>query len=58
MISSQHCLAQTRILATRSRYREVVDAISAAAAELTVGDLRDPATEIGPLVARAPAAAG
>ena len=51
MMSGQHCLAQTRILAHRSRYREVVDAISGAAAELTVGDPRDPATEVGPLVA-------
>jgi betaine-aldehyde dehydrogenase len=51
MMSGQHCLAQTRILAHRSRYRETVDAISQAAAELTVGDPHDPATEVGPLVA-------
>src|ERR687883_559971 len=51
MMSGQHCLAQTRILAHRSRYREVVDAISQAAAELTVGDPHDPSTEAGPLVA-------
>jgi aldehyde dehydrogenase (NAD+) len=51
MMSGQHCLAQTRILAHRSRYREIVDAISHAAAELTVGDPHDPSTEVGPLVA-------
>jgi betaine-aldehyde dehydrogenase len=51
MMSGQHCLAQTRILAHHSRYREVVDAISQAAAELTVGDPHDPVTEVGPLVA-------
>jgi betaine-aldehyde dehydrogenase len=51
MMSGQHCLAQTRILAHRSRYRQVVDAVSEAAAALTVGDPYDPATEVGPLVA-------
>jgi aldehyde dehydrogenase (NAD+) len=51
MMSGQQCLAQTRILAQRSRYGEIVDAISQAAAELRVGDPHDPATEVGPLVA-------
>jgi betaine-aldehyde dehydrogenase len=51
MMSGQHCLAQTRILAQRSRYREIVDAISQAAAGLTIGDPHEPATEVGPLVA-------
>jgi aldehyde dehydrogenase (NAD+) len=51
MMSGQHCLAQTRILAHRSRYQEIVDAISQAAAELRVGDPHDPSTEVGPLVA-------
>ena len=51
MMSGQHCLAQTRILAHRSRYQEIVDAISQAAAQMTVGDPHDPATEVGPLVA-------
>jgi len=51
MMSGQHCLAQTRILAHRSRYQQVVDAISQAAAQLTIGDPHDPATEVGPLVA-------
>jgi aldehyde dehydrogenase (NAD+) len=51
MMSGQQCLAQTRILAHRSRYREVVDAITAAAAGLRVGDPHEPDTEVGPLVA-------
>jgi aldehyde dehydrogenase (NAD+) len=51
MMSGQHCLAQTRILAHRSRYQQTVDAISQAASALTVGDPHDPATEVGPLVA-------
>jgi betaine-aldehyde dehydrogenase len=51
MMSGQQCLAQTRILAQRSRCGEIVDAISQAAAELCVGDPHDPATEVGPLVA-------
>jgi aldehyde dehydrogenase (NAD+) len=51
MMSGQQCMAQTRILAHRSRYQQVVDALSKAAAQLTVGDPHDPATEVGPLVA-------
>src|SRR5919106_1014308 len=51
MMSGQHCMAQTRILAHRSRYQEIVDAISQAAAEMRVGDPHDPSTEVGPLVA-------
>jgi aldehyde dehydrogenase (NAD+) len=51
MMSGQHCLAQTRILAHRSRYQHVVDAISQSAAALRVGDPDDPSTEVGPLVA-------
>jgi betaine-aldehyde dehydrogenase len=51
MMSGQHCLAQTRILAHRSRYQQVVDAISQSAAALRVGDPDDPSTEVGPLVA-------
>jgi betaine-aldehyde dehydrogenase len=51
MMSGQHCLAQTRILAPRRRYQEIVDAISEAAAQLRVGDPHDPSTEVGPLVA-------
>ncbi|MBB5891390.1 aldehyde dehydrogenase [Kutzneria kofuensis] len=48
--NGQTCFLSTRILAPRSRYREVVDTIAAFAGSLTVGDPLDPATQIGPLV--------
>jgi betaine-aldehyde dehydrogenase len=51
MNNGQACVAQTRILAPRSRYAECVDALAAAVGKLRVGDPMDPATEIGPLVA-------
>ena len=51
MMSGQQCLAQTRILAARSRYKETVEAVCQAASALRVGDPRDPATDVGPLVA-------
>jgi betaine-aldehyde dehydrogenase len=51
MNNGQACVAQTRILAPRSRYEEVVDAFAAAFGALKVGDPMDPATAIGPLVA-------
>lgn len=49
--NGQACVAQTRILAPRSRYAECVDALAAAVAALPVGDPMDPATAVGPLVA-------
>jgi len=51
MNNGQACVAQTRILASRDRYTEVVDALSEFAASQIVGDPLDPATQIGPLVA-------
>ncbi|SRR5581483_6238233 len=51
MNNGQACVAQTRILASRSRYDEVVDAVGAMVGGLSVGDPTDPATEVGPLVA-------
>jgi aldehyde dehydrogenase (NAD+) len=51
MNNGQACVAQTRILAPRSRYAECVDALAAAVAALQVGDPLDQATAIGPLVA-------
>jgi aldehyde dehydrogenase (NAD+) len=48
--SGQTCYASTRILAPRSRYEEVLDAVTTMAASLPVGDPADPATVIGPLV--------
>ncbi|MEO3801021.1 aldehyde dehydrogenase [Nonomuraea sp. B1E8] len=52
MNNGQACVAQTRILASRSRYDEVVDAIAGMVGSQPVGDPADPATGIGPLVAR------
>ena len=51
MNNGQACVAQTRILAPRSRYAECVEALGAALRALPVGDPLDPATAIGPLVA-------
>ncbi|MFF9144526.1 aldehyde dehydrogenase [Streptomyces sp. NPDC014861] len=52
MNNGQACVAQTRILAPRSRYEEIAEALAAAASALVVGDPLDPATQLGPLVAR------
>lgn len=51
MNNGQACVAQTRILAPRHRYTDVVDGLVEAVRALKVGDPLDPATEIGPLVA-------
>ena len=51
MNSGQACVAQTRILAPRSRYAEVTEALVESAKLFTVGDPTDPATQLGPLVA-------
>ncbi|MHA4853864.1 aldehyde dehydrogenase [Rhodococcus sp. MSC1_016] len=51
--NGQTCHASTRILAPRSRYDEVVDAVTETVRALTVGDPLDKATEIGPLVSAA-----
>src|SRR5271165_2294654 len=51
MNNGQACIAQTRILAPRARYAEVVDAVVSGVAAMTVGDPLDPATEVGPVVA-------
>jgi betaine-aldehyde dehydrogenase len=52
MNTGQACAAQTRVLAPRSRYGEVVDALAAMAESLVIGDPMDEVTEIGPLVAQ------
>lgn len=51
MNSGQACIAQTRILASRRRYAEVVDALATMVGELTVGDPLDAGNFVGPLVA-------
>jgi aldehyde dehydrogenase (NAD+) len=48
--NGQTCFLGTRILAPRSRYDEIVDALAAFVSSLTVGDALDPATRVGPLV--------
>ncbi|MDH2427575.1 aldehyde dehydrogenase [Sphaerisporangium sp. TRM90804] len=50
--SGQACVAQTRILAPASRYDEVVHAVADMVAGQPVGDPGDPATGIGPMVAK------
>ncbi|WP_026413471.1 aldehyde dehydrogenase [Actinomadura oligospora] len=52
MNNGEACAAQTRILAPRSRYAEIADALGEMVSALAVGDPADYATEIGPLVAR------
>jgi betaine-aldehyde dehydrogenase len=52
MNNGQACGAQTRILVSRARHDEVVDALAAHVGGLTTGDPLDPATDIGPLVAK------
>ncbi len=51
MNNGQACIAQTRILASRARYDEVVDALATAMAASKVGEPLDPETGVGPLVA-------
>jgi betaine-aldehyde dehydrogenase len=51
MNNGQACVAQTRILASRSNYGEVVDALAGMVGSLNVGDPHDPTTDVGPLVA-------
>jgi betaine-aldehyde dehydrogenase len=51
MNNGQACVAQTRILAPRGRYDEVVTALADAVAAQKVGDPSDPEVQVGPLVA-------
>ncbi|OBH66774.1 aldehyde dehydrogenase [Mycobacterium colombiense] len=48
--NGQLCYANTRILAPRSRYTEIVDALTDMANSLVVGDPLDDTVEMGPLV--------
>ena len=47
--NGQTCYNGTRILAPKTRYNEVVEAVSALVSGLTVGHALDPATHIGPM---------
>ncbi len=49
--NGQACGAQTRILAPRSRYEEIVGVLGDAVGALKVGDPLDDSTQVGPLVA-------
>jgi betaine-aldehyde dehydrogenase len=51
MNNGQACIAQTRILAPKSRYNDVVEALAAKVSALKVGSALDAETQIGPLVA-------
>jgi aldehyde dehydrogenase (NAD+) len=51
MNNGQACVAQTRILASRDRHDEVVEAVSEMVGALAVGDPQNETTEVGPLVA-------
>lgn len=50
--NGQQCLAGSRILVQRSIAKRFVEAFVARAEAIRVGDPRDPATEVGPLVSR------
>jgi len=50
--NGQACAAQTRFLAPRSRYKEVVDAMATGMAAMKVGPSLELSTQIGPVVAR------
>jgi acyl-CoA reductase-like NAD-dependent aldehyde dehydrogenase len=51
--NSQTCTTQARVLAPRSRYDEVIDAVASFADDLVVGDPLDPATTCGPMASSA-----
>ncbi|MFB7493346.1 aldehyde dehydrogenase [Streptomyces sp. NPDC056161] len=48
--NGESCIAQTRILAPRERYEEVVTALTELVESLKVGDPGDPDTFIGPMI--------
>ena len=51
--SGQVCVNQTRVLAPRALYDDVVDGMTAAYSAMVVGDPLDPATNVGPLITAA-----
>ena len=50
--NSQTCTTQSRILVARSRYDEVVEAVSDYAASFNIGNPLDPAVTMGPMATR------
>lgn len=51
--NGQACYNGTRILAPKSRYGEVVDALAGLASSLVIGDALDPETHVGPMASQA-----
>ena len=51
--NGQTCTVQSRILAPRSRYGEIVDAVADVAAGMVIGDPLDPGVDCGPMVSEA-----
>lgn len=51
--NGQTCTAQTRVLAPRSRYDEVVDAVAQYARDMVLGNPLDPAVTCGPMASEA-----
>ncbi len=49
MNNGQTCVACTRILAPRNRYKEIVDDLASRVTAMSVGDPMDPATQVGPM---------
>lgn len=49
--NGQACLATTRILVSREKHDDLVEALAAAASSMPVGNALDPETQIGPVVA-------
>jgi betaine-aldehyde dehydrogenase len=47
--AGQACVAQTRFVVHQDRYDAVVDGLAELARSLTIGDPRDPGTDVGPL---------
>src|ERR1700722_12445812 len=50
--SGQACTNQTRILVSRQKYSNTVEAVVECVRSMRVGDPRDPVTEIGPMVSQ------
>ena len=48
--AGQQCIAQSRVLAPRHRYDEVVDAMATVFDRFKVGDPTDPGTNVGPVI--------
>jgi acyl-CoA reductase-like NAD-dependent aldehyde dehydrogenase len=51
LLSGQVCASLTRIVVTRPRHDEMVEALAAAFSKVKVGDPFDPGTQMGPLAA-------